>query len=298
MKAVRWLRRYGILIGVILLVLFSMWWYGVFPEIGKTDEEYLSSDESAEDIVYRYQMEAHGADEETLAEIDRQILKHEKKGISRMSTKSLIATMLNMGMLSSGNSPYFAPEIAYDYRGYLDEMSLGEDSYIKFAYEELCSRGKGGKELVKMYRSYLHHILGPDADNSFGEGKLSMIELLLAQPEMRLHLTPEDLCLLKETAYQVQWEKVFGYQTGYNLLDRETYDENGWKEDLVTERMQYFGRLREGMTWEEVESYVDSLPQKKWQKKVDAETHSRLQRFDDCRTEYQIGESKYCFPSR
>lgn len=71
--------------------------------------------------------------------------------------------------------------------------------------------------------------------------KLAILELLLAQPAFQKHLTPWKKARLQETADDKQRQKLAEAEylySSYSFLYTDTYDENGWIEEKVQERLK------------------------------------------------------------
>lgn len=205
----------GVVIGVVILLLFALWWYGFFPEIGKSD-----------DITEI--MEVDFVTETTEERID-----YCKKEVSRLSTETLLNEVLNTD--PSGMVAYDTPEIAVNY-----EATWGDENPAGAAYKELLSRASTGRKLLNLYEDYT------EVESPGDYNDLAKIELLLAQPEVRRHLTPIDLNRLESAITEVQRAK---YTSGLsyerrNFLFTDAYTASGWDYDKLNEiAVQYDGEF-------------------------------------------------------
>lgn len=205
----------GVVIGVVILLLFALWWYGFFPEIGKSDD------------ISKI-MEVDFVTETTEERID-----YCKREASRLSTETLLNEVLNTH--PSGMVAYDTPEIAVNY-----ETVANEEYPAGAAYKELLSRASTGRKLLNLYEDYTE-VEGPGDYND-----LAKIELLLAQPEVRRHLTPIDLNRLESAITEVQRAK---YTSGLsyerrNFLFTDAYTASGWDYDKLNEiAVQYDGEF-------------------------------------------------------
>lgn len=196
----------GVIIGIVILLLFALWWYGFYPEIGKSND---SSEIMQVDLV---------------AETPEDRISFCKKEASRLSTETLLNEVLNTH--PSGMLFYDTPEVAVDY-----EDTWNEEYPAGAAYKELLSRASTGRKLLNMYEDYTQI----EDNGDFNE--LAKIEMLLAQPEVRRHLTPIDLSRLDSAIKEVQRAKYnsnFGYERR-NFLFVDAYSKDGWDQDKLNE---------------------------------------------------------------
>ena len=195
-----------VIVGVPILLLFGLWWYGFFPEIGK------SSDISK---IMEVDFVTETPEERTA---------YCKKEASRLSTETLLYEVLRTH--PSANPPYDTPEIAVNYEAtWSDEYSAGA------AYQELLSRASTGRKLLNLYEDYT------EIEDVGAYNDLAKIELLLAQPEVRRHLTPIDLMRLESAITEVQrakYESNFAYERR-NFLFVDAYDASGWDQEKLNE---------------------------------------------------------------
>ena len=204
-----------VIVGILILLLFGLWWYGFFPEVGK------STDSSA---IWEVHFET-----ETLEEW----ASYCKKEASRLSTETLLNEVLMTH--PSANPPYDTPEIAVNY-----EAVWGDEYPAGAAYKELLSRASTGRILLNLYEDYT------EIEDHGAYRDLAKIELLLAQPEVRRHLTPIDLNRLESAITEVQRAK---YTSGLsyerrNFLFTDAYTASGWDYDKLNEiAVQYDGEF-------------------------------------------------------
>lgn len=212
-----------VIVGILILLLFGLWWYGFFPEIGK------SSDISK---IMEVDFVTETPEERTA---------YCKKEASRLSTETLLNEVLFTH--PSANFPYDTPEIAANY-----EAVWGDDYPAGAAYKELLSRASTGRKLLNLYEDYT---VIEDIDVY---RDLAKIELLLAQPEVRRHLTPFDLSRLESAITQVQrakytsglmYENTIGLSyERRNYLFTDAYTASGWDYDKLNEiAVQYDGEF-------------------------------------------------------
>lgn len=83
------------------------------------------------------------------------------------------------------------------------------------------------------------HVYQKTSSNDYN--KLVILELLLARPALQKHLTPWKKARLQETADDKQRKKLAEAEylySSYNFLYTDTYNENGWIEEKVQERLK------------------------------------------------------------
>ena len=195
-----------VMIGIVILLLFGFWWYGFFPELGK------STDSSA---IWEVDF---------VTETSEERISYCKKEAARLSTETLLNEVLNTH--PSGMVAYDTPEIAVNYEAtWSDEYPAGA------AYQELLSRAFTGRKLLNLYEDYT------EIEDVGAYNDLAKIELLLAQPEVRRHLTPIDLMRLESAITEVQrakYESNFAYERR-NFLFVDAYDASGWDQEKLNE---------------------------------------------------------------
>lgn len=253
---------------VTVLLFFSCWWYGLFPEIGKREEPYGFEDISKY-IDYRIRFE--NADKKAMAEADRKIAVDMKKEIAHLSTNALIETFPNQ---PSSGYPYGYPELACH-----PVTPLSEDTFWAMAFQELLGRNDAGWKLLSLYSKDMH-IEGSVLTD------LAYLEILLAQPAIRLHLTPQQFEQLSEAIYKKQWEKYsessIAYEP-YNFLYIGAYDENGWDEEKLKEYADIYERpIVDAGREESKDIHFSKRRQQKILSEIRESTHPRWARFDDC----------------
>ena len=217
--AKRTVRKAGILSGILfLLCLFvCFWWFGVFSDVGKTNRAY---DIYAED---RYRTESDDPfGEATEAKLE----KLRQKSFSNMTAGALVDTLAEWSKIADIGRGYDAPESLYD--TYTDPAF---QPYSTALIRELSTRKNAGKALLHAYQE--------TSSNDYN--KLAILEPLLARPALQKHLTPWKKARLQETADDKQRQKLAEAEylySSYNFLYTDTYNENGWIEEKVQERLK------------------------------------------------------------
>ena len=252
----------------VIFLLFSFWWYGLFPEIGKREEPYGFKDIMKYD---NYRIQFQNTDEKIIAEVDRKIAVDMKKEIAHLSTNALIETFPNQPY---SVYPYDYPELACH-----PVTPLSEDTFWAMAFQELLGRNDAGWKLLSLYSKDMH------IDGSILTD-LTYLEILLAQPAIRLHLTPQQFEWLSEAIYKKQWEKYSEISIAYephNFLYIGAYDENGWDEEKLKEYAEIYERpFVEAGREEPKEVHFAKRRQQKILNEIRESTHPRWERFDEC----------------
>ena len=180
-----------------IFLFFSFWWYGFFPEIGKRKEPYTPGEsmkyndywEASYNYYDPYLDKDEKIDKKTFTELERNYIRALQKEISHLSTKALFESLRTH---YSGNPVYSTPQLAYDYMS-----CYGEDTSAGAAYKELLSRNNTGKVILTLYLKDMRI-----SQSLFDD--LALMEIILAQPEVRSHLTVQELDLLSEAIYKKQ----------------------------------------------------------------------------------------------
>lgn len=236
--------------GVVLFgFLFFCWWYGFFPDVGKT-------------IIKPYDLDS-------IEFIDRsQILSPEeynrdeyadlKKQIPKMTTQALVETYYEATCWGSDYST------TYPSCSNLELILTEGNPAIQSITAELLKRNKTGRILMKTYQKapVLKTITDYGAPYLWpNKVAFDYLELLLAQEKIQKHLLPWEKTELQELADQKQAEKFSEeeYPLMYakqNYLYTDTYGPSEiyekdeiyywqWSEEKLEERAKPFLSLRE-----------------------------------------------------
>lgn len=264
----------------VIFLLFSFWWYGFFPEIGKRKEPYTPGEsmkyndywEASYNYYDPYLDKDEKIDKKTFTEIRRKYVRAFRQEIAHLSTDALIETVIDH--INYLTYLYGYPESLYEF-----PSTVEEDGYPMDIIRELFSRNNAGKKLLALYSESI------PVDQSLFDDWAKM-ELLLAQPAIRLHLTPQDLELLSEAIYKKQWEKYSEISIAYephNFLYIGAYDENGWDEEKLKEYAEIYERpFVEAGREEPKEVHFAKRRQQKILNGIQENTHQRWERFDEC----------------
>lgn len=265
------------LVFLLLFILFSAWWYGLFSDIGKSYRFYdFESDEPFYPSYYFSSEEVLKAEQKNRAE-----------HFSKMTAAALIDSLCYWSQFFANELYWYLPFKTFDERG---TMSIrgGEGSIADDITIELSKRNNTGKTLLYAYQNLDIEFDTREA-NADLVGSAAVLELLLSRPDIQQHLTADDKALLSELAYQKQTEKFLNplYSPDHarkNYLYTDSYNrihspyESGWKEHILEGRAKQFEFLRQDGSIDRTKklAHLDRL------KTLNAETHPRWERFDNC----------------
>ena len=236
--------------GIVLLgFLFFCWWYGFFPDIGKTITNSYDLD-SIEFIDGRQILSPEEYNRDEYADLKQQIPK--------MTTQALVKTYYEATRWGSDYST------TYPSCNNLELILTEGNPAIQSITAELLKRKNAGRILMKTYqKTPVLKTVTDYGDPYLWPNKVAFdyLELLLAQEEIQKHLLPWEKTELQELADQKQAEKfseeeyplIYAKQ---NYLYTDTYGPSEiyekddiyqwqWSEEKLEERAKPFLPLRE-----------------------------------------------------
>lgn len=248
------------IVSLLLLLLFflcSAWWYGYYPELGKSIDKL----EKSRTYLLLYQQ----YNEDPVTTPNEMIYDTLREEFSETNTEVLVDIFLFM---TEGWIDAYKPyrEFQSIFRsGSLQELDEKKDFRSLITYA-LYSRHKAGKVLMKAYQevplTYSFYYQGKKYTKG-DPGKVSCLEMILTQEEVQKHLTFWEKKALPKLADQKQVEKflepiyplhdaIYNYlytdTCGYRNQDiyGEDYKEDfGWLDEKVEERAKPFMHLRD-----------------------------------------------------
>ncbi len=299
--------------GVLLALLLPFcWWYGYYPEWGKSIDKL----EESQTYLLLYQQ----YNEDPVTTPNEMIYDALREEFSETNTEVLVDIFLFM---TEGWIDAYKPyrEFQSIFRsGSLQELDEKKDYHSLITYA-LYSRHSAGRILMKAYQevplTYSFHYQGKKYTKG-DPGKVSFLEMILTQEEIQKHLTFWEKKALPKLADQKQIQKflepIYPLDAAkYNYLYTDTcgyrnqdiygkdYKEDfGWLDEKVEERAKPFTHLRDDILtakdtagWENLSlkeraqhikdsqrrRYVLDLLEKMWPAATKAEN---WERFDNC----------------
>ena len=203
-------------------VCLYLWWYGFFPEFGKTIKEPLDGF-SVNDDVYLSDLE---------------------EAVPKMTTRALVETYINSARWSNPG-PYYNIE---DIDLKLSELDPDHDVLLT----ELLQRNNAGRVLLQAYQDLPTAAKEKKYRGFSNQNAIGHLELLLTAEKIQQHLTSQEISSLPEAADQKQKEKFSDYFYSfaeYNFLYEDTYGENilgdlEWFMEKVEARTKPFEQYR------------------------------------------------------
>ena len=273
-------KRVSLILSLVLLllfILFSAWWYGLFSDVGK-HYEFFHFAKDVDPQKYAY-------DEDYVIEFAEE----RQKLYSTLSTAALIDILAYWADIMD-HVTYSYPNTAY--AEFLYQMS----GWLDGPFHVLSNRNNAGKELLKAYQTCPAFEFNRDGNIHSNKNKLAFLELLLSRPKFQSHLTPEDKEELDSLIQEKQWEKFSSWHSPYflekdayyNYLYLDAYNEvantnldyekNNWNEN----RLKEYAEPYEHLLVEKQKNYFSKSFQQKILNEIRENTQPRWKRFDNC----------------
>lgn len=277
-------KKLCLLFSMILLILFlgfTLWWYGLFDDFGKTGEMF---DSSSIDFLDTGEIAVYGMPDPN---------EQWRKGIAGMTTENVIKdflactpTAISQGIYNMPRSfsRLYQPE---DYRPFHSPGPFTE-------YVDILLKRNNAAVIL------LHYYEEMSTEGIYGNKEaFGCFELILAQPRFQRHLTPEDRARIPEIVKQKQLEKFadpdYSSHQYYNFLYTDAYsvDEEGWihwDEEKLKEYAKPFAYLAEIEDSKELEAELQQFKTQQKKERCQESLNTSRQnlsqrlsfRFDSC----------------
>ncbi len=239
---------------IFFLALFFpfCWWYGYYPEWGKSIN-HLKESEAYSLLLSEKENPNTITDDEFYDTFKREIPK---------MTTEVLAEIYTWRYIDLISNPYYD---YVDFRSLYPRKSMEEieedKDYPSLIVDSLFDRNNAAKVLMKIYEETPLTITKDYIGRTDNAGCIACLEMILAQEEIQQHLSPLGKTDLKKLADKKQVEKFlepiypldsakynYLYTDTYGYRNQDIYGEDykedfGWLEDKVREKAKTFKYL-------------------------------------------------------